>query len=687
MTVESTISKVVGKCNGVATSFSFSPMVLPSSSADLKVVHVDANGNETPLTEGVGPTNYAVRVSKYPGTGSIDYPADKVTPGADGEKLVMKRVLEIEQTVNLENQGGYFLEVQEAVFDRLTMTALQQQEEINRSLRVTLADDTVYDLTIPASATRASKVLGFDAEGNAKVYSPSSAVTDASSVTFIRDEDGAKATTLYELILAGAATPQMFGAVGDGTTDDTAAFQDAIDAVSAAGGGVVAVPPAIYNASGIILHSNVTLRGAGAASRINNSHATNNTIIGDGANETGGRLKHAGIEDLWLTSDGGTGHGIVFDDFQFCRIIRSAVQYHGGDGVRLVRSAQPTADDTVIDKLYSSDNGGYGLRAGTATNGSDGVNILTLRDHMMYRNGSGAYWICGSSVSIFAGSDTGGGVLEYPRNVKLYGTHIERSDTTSYPLLTAQGTSIAGRSVTLDGLLLSERCTASGTREMLKITNCNGVVVRGGKAEGNSAVNFTVLDVDANSTGVWSDMQVLDNDGAGTITEDDIAAPAKFPVLRIVSSTHGYRHWRNRPAAQVYNSANQGPFGAGTNNLSWDTVIHDVGGDFEGGANFVAPVDGFYDIDCKVQVSPVSTAATSLELQVSTTASGNIVDNFDPSKFTGAMGNLPLHASRLAVWMNAGDVATAKLAVGSGGSGYYVLGNQHRSVFTVRLAN
>jgi len=41
-----------------------------------------------------------------------------------------------------------------------------------------------------------------------------------------------------------------YGATGDGTTDDTTAVQDAIDAAAAAGGGVVYFPSGIYNSAG-----------------------------------------------------------------------------------------------------------------------------------------------------------------------------------------------------------------------------------------------------------------------------------------------------------------------------------------------------------------------------------------------------------------------------------------------------
>jgi polygalacturonase len=69
------------------------------------------------------------------------------------------------------------------------------------------------------------------------------------------------------LSLAGCATVQRahldvrsFGAVGDGKTKDTAAFQKALDACAAAGGGEVWVPAGDYLIGSIELKSRTTLR-------------------------------------------------------------------------------------------------------------------------------------------------------------------------------------------------------------------------------------------------------------------------------------------------------------------------------------------------------------------------------------------------------------------------------------------
>lgn len=134
MTVETTVSKVIAPGNGSATTFSFSPVVLPEGADDLVVyLRTVATGAETLLVRGTGSSNYSVTVSSYPGTGSITYPASGGTPITAAYELVMLRVLEIEQQTDLPNQTTYYPEVLEAALDRACMVDLQQQEKLDRT--------------------------------------------------------------------------------------------------------------------------------------------------------------------------------------------------------------------------------------------------------------------------------------------------------------------------------------------------------------------------------------------------------------------------------------------------------------------------------------------------------------------------------------------------------------------------
>lgn len=86
---------------------------------------------------------------------------------------------------------------------------------------------------------------------------------DAAQVSYIPPFTGSVATNV-ELKLAQTVSVKDFGAVGDGVTDDTAAIQAAIDAITTTGG-VVYVPAGIYNISSkISVYSGITLQGDGA---------------------------------------------------------------------------------------------------------------------------------------------------------------------------------------------------------------------------------------------------------------------------------------------------------------------------------------------------------------------------------------------------------------------------------------
>lgn len=79
---------------------------------------------------------------------------------------------------------------------------------------------------------------------------------------FVQFGFGATARTILAKLLDFPITPEDFGAKGDGTTNDSAAIQRAIDALSAAGGGIIQLNARVYRACGLILKTGVILKGA-----------------------------------------------------------------------------------------------------------------------------------------------------------------------------------------------------------------------------------------------------------------------------------------------------------------------------------------------------------------------------------------------------------------------------------------
>jgi hypothetical protein len=117
---------------------------------------------------------------------------------------------------------------------------------------------------------------------------------------------------------------KAFGALGDNTTDDTAAIQSAIDTCAAAGGGIVWFPWGTYKLvtnplklySGasptITAYSNITLAGTGSATLSQTTTGVNVVqAINDAAN--GAQSKNVTIENLTLNFAGtatNSGHGV-----------------------------------------------------------------------------------------------------------------------------------------------------------------------------------------------------------------------------------------------------------------------------------------------------------------------------------------------------------------------------------------
>lgn len=225
MTVENVIKSVVGNGNGSATSFSFSPMVI-SEADELEATKVDALGNETLLTRGTGSSDFTVVVSAYPGTGSITYPSTGSLRLASGEFIVMRRVPSMLQGLDLENQGGYFPELQEAAFDHAAYVDLYLQEQIDRSVRLPLgATDASAELPYPV----ADRLIGWDDTGTSLTnYAQAGTLPDP--VTIAKGGTGSTTAALARTALGVDKTLVQTvtletGAVATGTTimpfDDT----------------------------------------------------------------------------------------------------------------------------------------------------------------------------------------------------------------------------------------------------------------------------------------------------------------------------------------------------------------------------------------------------------------------------------------------------------------------------------
>lgn len=104
---------------------------------------------------------------------------------AAGYRLIIRRKLPLTQIADIENQGSFFPENHEIEFDKLVMADQQQQDELDRSLKLpetlTTAD---FDPTLPTDINTPSKLLVTNPAGtgfSSVADSPASAIAAAAS--------------------------------------------------------------------------------------------------------------------------------------------------------------------------------------------------------------------------------------------------------------------------------------------------------------------------------------------------------------------------------------------------------------------------------------------------------------------------------------------------------------------------
>lgn len=127
MTVQTNTNVATGIGNGVTSVF---PVGFKFNSAEDLVVNVidEAAQTETLLTLD---SDYTVDGAGDENGGSISLLAG---PLAVGKSVVTKRVVAVLQLTDLRNQGKFFAEVHEDTFDKSVMIDQQQQEQIDRSM-------------------------------------------------------------------------------------------------------------------------------------------------------------------------------------------------------------------------------------------------------------------------------------------------------------------------------------------------------------------------------------------------------------------------------------------------------------------------------------------------------------------------------------------------------------------------
>jgi len=178
MTITSTTSRNDYTGNGAVDTYAYGFKIFANT--DLLVTVRNLSDVETTL---VLTTDYTVTgVGDNTGGNVVLVNSSQAWLDTDGDlltnfSLTLRRVNPLKQETDIRNQGSFLPETHEDQMDREVMIAQQQQDEIDRSIKVS-ETESALGLTLPVVAVRKNKFLAFDASGD-----PIASSGDAGSVT------------------------------------------------------------------------------------------------------------------------------------------------------------------------------------------------------------------------------------------------------------------------------------------------------------------------------------------------------------------------------------------------------------------------------------------------------------------------------------------------------------------------
>ena len=184
MTVSGTLTKNSYSADGSTSVFAYGFKIF--AAADLEVIIRAATGAETTKTL---TTDYSVSGVGADAGGSVTFGSAP----ASTETVVIRRKLTLTQGTDYVENDPFPADSHENALDRLTFIAQDLQEELNRSLKISVTDSSIGN--IPNSIDRADNILAFDSAGNPKVVTSTSLATVAASINRTVDTFSGNAST------------------------------------------------------------------------------------------------------------------------------------------------------------------------------------------------------------------------------------------------------------------------------------------------------------------------------------------------------------------------------------------------------------------------------------------------------------------------------------------------------------
>lgn len=328
--------------------------------------------------------------------------------------------------------------------------------------------------------------------------------------------------------LVGYVTPQDYGAVADGVTDDTTAVQDAINAVSTAGGGTVFFPEGSYKlTAAVVPKDGVSLLGVGDTASVLVQSST--TVSALAAVD----LNNVTIAKLGLTGPAsGSGNGIAFtlssaSSTPYVTISDVTVKDFGNDGVQIEIPIVSNLTRVVAQSCGGYGFNLYGLTAGSGAPGTSAsltscyANSCTTGGYRLYKTSYFALNGCA------ADSSTVGYLIEQGWSNALIGCGSE-GNTTGVEINGGYGNSVTSQFIYNNqgvGIWVTGTAHLVGLYQVVDVT------------PGGGATNFIKVDSGSFCTIVGQSNTTANSLGGTTSVLDDGAGGVDIPGYTFINNT------------------------------------------------------------------------------------------------------------------------------------------------------
>ena len=231
MSVTSTTNRNSYTGNGTANTYAYSFKIFDEDHLVVTVQDDSTPPVETTLTK---TTDYTVTgVGSTSGGNVVLVDAAQAWLDGDGDLLTdyvitIRRVVPLTQTTDIRNQGDFYPEVHEDRFDKLVMADQQQQDEVDRSVKLPESiTPSAFDPTLPTDVGTVSKSIVTNPAGDGLVMGPtvdeiSNAQTYAQNASDSADEAEEWATKTDGIVEATDYSSKAWSIGGTDVTETAA---------------------------------------------------------------------------------------------------------------------------------------------------------------------------------------------------------------------------------------------------------------------------------------------------------------------------------------------------------------------------------------------------------------------------------------------------------------------------------